>query len=132
MTMAPDAPPLPDWLAYLLADTSLLQAVFWVVAIGSLIALIVKLWPAIGKFVLIVNATAGLPAYIERADERHEDLAQKVTEIHHEVHFNNGTSVKDAAVRTESRVKRIERALGIDPDDTLDLTDPPHKRHEQE
>lgn len=131
MTRMSGTPPLPEWLTFLLADSSTLQVVFWIVAIGSLIALIVKLWPAIGKFVKIVDATAGLPAYIKRADARHEDLALKVSEIHHEVHFNNGTSVKDAAVRTESRVKRIERAMGIDPD-VLELTDPPRKRHEQE
>ena len=125
-------PDLPEWLIFFLSDTSLLQAVFWLAAIIALIAAVIKLWPAIGRFVVIVNATAGLPAYIERADNRHEDLARKVTEIHHEVHFNNGSSVKDAAVRTESRVKRIERALGIDPDDAFEFTDQPRKRPEQE
>lgn len=101
------APPLPDWLAFLLDDTSALQAVFWLVAICSLVGVIVKLWPAVAQFVAIVNATAGLPAYIARADTRAAALERQVGEIHHEVHFNNGTSVKDAVIRVEKGVRGL-------------------------
>lgn len=45
----------------------------------------------------VLDSVKGLPAFIERTDAR-------IGEIHHEVHFNNGTSVKDAAIRTEKAV----------------------------
>ena len=51
-------------------------------------------------------------------------IQMQVEEIHHEVRFNNGSSVKDAAVRTENKVeqltvlvKRIARQASI-ADDT--------------
>lgn len=47
-----------------------------------------------------MEAVRGLPAFIERTDER-------ISEIHHEVHFNNGSSVKDAAIRTELAVGEL-------------------------
>lgn len=103
----------PDWLKFLLADTSALQLVFWVIAIGTLVAVIVKLWPALSQFVQIINATAGLPEYIARADERHERLERKVDGIFHETHNNDGSSVKDA-------VDRIEKAINKEVKPTLE------------
>lgn len=92
---------MPEWLSFLLADTSALQLVFWFVAIGALVAVIVKLWPALSQFVTIMNAVTGLPDYITRADERTERLEQKVDGIYHETHKNDGSSVKDAVDRIE-------------------------------
>jgi len=60
---------MPEWLTFLLADTSALQLVFWFIAIGALIAVIVKLWPALTQLVTIVNSVTGLPAFIARTDE---------------------------------------------------------------
>lgn len=92
---------MPEWLEDLLADTTALQLVFWLVAIGSLIAAVVKLWPALSQFVTIMNAVTGLPDYISRADERTERLEAKVDGIYHETHKNDGSSVKDAVDRIE-------------------------------
>jgi len=88
---------MPEWLTFLLADTSALQLVFWVVAIFALIAVFVKLWPALSQFVTIMNAVTGLPQFIERTDQR-------IDEIHHEVHYNDGSSAKDAIKRVEEGV----------------------------
>lgn len=102
---------IPDWLADLLANTSALQLIFWIGAIAALIAVLVKLWPALTKMVTIINAVSGLPAFITRTDQTLQTQNQalagqdtKISEIHHEVHFNNGSSVKDAVIRVETGV----------------------------
>jgi len=92
---------MPEWLTFLLADTSALQLVFWFIAIGALIAVIVKLWPALTQLVTIVNSVTGLPAFIARTDETLLSHDVKIEAIHREVHYNNGTSVKDSQARTE-------------------------------
>lgn len=98
---------MPEWLTFLLADTSALQLVFWVVAIVALVAFIVKLWPALSQFVAIMNAVTGLPQFIERTDTR-------IDEIHHEVHYNDGTSAKDAIKRVEEGVAGLyEKVDGV-------------------
>lgn len=111
----------PDWLKFLLADTSALQLVFWLIAIGALIAVVVKLWKPLSQFVQIVNATAGLPEYIARADERHKRLEAKVDGIYHETHNNDGSSVKDAVDRIENSINNevkptLERLAKADDD----------------
>ena len=116
---SPDLPPVPDWVQYAVGNLTLLQVVFWVIAIITLIALILKLWPVVSKFVQIVNATAGLPKFIQEMearlvvdDTRHKALSKQVSEIHHEVHFNNGTSVKDGVRRIEQKLNdQIEPTL---------------------
>lgn len=100
----PEVTGVPDWLQVLLADTSALQLVFWIGAIGALIAVVVKVWPALSQFVEIINATAGLPDYIKRADDRHKRLESKVDGIYHETHNNDGSSVKDAVDRIEKSI----------------------------
>lgn len=49
----------------------------------------------------VLDSVKGLPAFIERTDAR-------IGEIHHEVHFNNGSSVKDSAIRTELAVRELK------------------------
>lgn len=92
---------MPEWLVFLLGDTSALQLVFWFIAIGALIAVIVKLWPALTQLVTIVNSVTGLPSFIARTDATLLSQDVKIEAIHHEVHYNNGTSVKDSQARTE-------------------------------
>ena len=92
---------MPEWLVFLLGDTSALQLVFWFIAIGALITVIVKLWPALTHLVTIVNSVTGLPVFIARTDETLLDQDVKIEAIHHEVQYNNGTSVKDSQARTE-------------------------------
>ena len=92
---------MPEWLTFLLADTSALQLVFWFIAIGALITVIVKLWPALTQLVTIVNSVTGLPSFIARTDATLLSQDVKIEAIHHEVNYNNGTSVKDSQARTE-------------------------------
>lgn len=95
---------IPEEVKTLLADTTALQLIFWIAALVALIGVVIKIWPALSKFVEIVNATAGLPAYIERQDARHKRLESKVDGIYHETHNNDGSSVKDAVDRIEKSI----------------------------
>ena len=104
-------PPVPSWVRYFLDDVVLLQTVFWLTAIVMILVLAVKLWPVLSKFVTIVNSTAGLPKFIDEMntrrtedDARHEKLARQVAEIHHEVNYNNGSSIKDGVRRIEGQI----------------------------
>lgn len=77
-----------------------------------------KGWPwlkAFAKAVIntaqIIDSVKGLPDFIERTDAANADVRatlagqdQKIAEIHHEVHYNNGSSVKDAVRRVETGV----------------------------
>lgn len=102
----------PSWLVALLESVSVWDAVL---GLGVVVAAVVfvkkRAWRGIVAFARgIVNsaellaAVQGLPAYIARADERHERLEEKVDGIFHETHNNDGSSVKDA-------VDRIERSI---------------------
>lgn len=104
--MTPEESPLPDWIDRLLGEMSALQMLFWLIAVIALVAAIVKVWPALSQFVTIVNATAGLPDYIARADERHKRLEDKVDGIYHETHNNDGSSIKDSVDRIETSINR--------------------------
>ena len=84
---------LPDWAEQFLSDVSALQLLAWVVGLGLLVTVVVKLWPFISNAVAIVDALVKLPA-----------LAVKVKQIHHETHTNDGSSIKDAVARVEEGV----------------------------
>lgn len=87
---------MPDW-EVLLGDITLLQAVLWIVAAAVFIGVVVKLWPFVRNAVAIVDALVALPA-----------MAKQVKSIHHELHPNGGTSMKDALGRVEKGVERLD------------------------
>lgn len=95
---------MPEWLKAILGDTSAVQLVFWIIAVFALVAFLIKMWPVFTKAVQIINAVSGLPSFIERTDKTLAGQDSKIAEIHHEVHFNNGSSVKDAVTRVEKGV----------------------------
>jgi hypothetical protein len=95
---------MPEPVADFLGDVTVLQAVIWIAIAVTLIVGLVKLWPIVRKAVKLTDSLATLPDFIERTDKA-------IAEIHHEVHYNNGSSVKDAQRRTEQAVERIE--LGV-------------------
>lgn len=105
-------PESPSWLVDVLEGVSVWDAILAVVALVAAVVFVKKrAWQGIVAFARgIVNsaellaAVQGLPAYIARADERHERLEEKVDGIFHETHNNDGSSVKDA-------VDRIERSI---------------------
>lgn len=99
---------LEDWLKQVGAWNFVLYVLIFAALVWTVDRFIRRGWPAVKRFVnalvhfvQIVDAVAGLPDFIARTDK-------SVGEIHHEVHFNNGSSVKDSAARTEAAVGRIE------------------------
>ena len=110
-----------DWIAFW--DTvSVLQVVGWILGGLGIIAFIVKGWPTFRRFIAFIDALLSLPAFIARTDETLEVHTAKIAEIHHEVNYNNGSSVKDAVARVEIGI----RSLHVKVDDqktTLEAAD---------
>jgi hypothetical protein len=95
---------MPEWLEQFLGDVTLLQALAWVAIAAALIAAVVKLWPVLRKAIKLTDSLADLPDFMEQTKTQ-------LAEIHHEVHYNNGSSVKDAQRRTEAAVARVEEGV---------------------
>lgn len=95
---------MPEWLEQFLGDVTLLQALAWVAIASALIAAVVKLWPVLRKAIKLTDSLADLPDFMEQTKTQ-------LAEIHHEVHYNNGSSVKDAQRRTEQAVARVEEGV---------------------
>lgn len=123
---------MPDWLQDTLADTTALQLIFWVIAVGGLIGLLIKFWPLFRNSVAVINSVLALAEFmvettatLERQDEAlisqdakikeiyvgQEVQKTKIEEIHHETHANNGSSLKDGMKRVELSGRRIERRV---------------------
>lgn len=133
----------PQWLVDFLDGISLWDALLWLGLIVAAAAFVYKKgWRsvvAIARGIInaaeILASVQGLPAYIERADqraaaadERHDRLEGKVDAIYHETHNNDGTSIKDATDRIEigvkglyDRVDTVERKIAAlsDADDQI-------------
>lgn len=89
-------------------EISVLQAAGWVVAAFAVLLFVVKAWPFIRNTFRILDALAQLPDFMERTDDALkatkdtlEAQTKTIDEIHHEVNYNNGSSVKDAIHRLE-------------------------------
>lgn len=104
----------------------------WLLAVAAIIGFIVgaikgipPAWRFVTRFVSTVNDLAELPTELAEMKtfrqetkltlaqqnvtlaKQNTTLAsqdQKIAEIHHETHFNNGSSIKDATVRIETGV----------------------------
>lgn len=112
----------PSWLVTWLEGVSVWDAVLWVVGAVALIVFIQKKgWRSVLAFARAILATAEvidhvreLPTFIARTDETHGQIQAtlaeqdlKIAEIHHEVNYNNGSSVKDGVARVEAGVKGL-------------------------
>jgi hypothetical protein len=98
------------WLEFW--DTvSVLQIVGWILGFLGIAAFLVKGWPTFKKLVAFLDALFSLPAFIARTDHTLRQQDVKIDAIHHEVNFNTGTSVKDAVIRAENAIERVE--LGV-------------------
>lgn len=100
-----------EQLEALLGDLSAVQVGFWIVAAILLIAAIVRLWPWITKSIKTIDALAGLPDFMRRTEQFMKRTEARVEEIHHEVQFNNGSSVKDAVKRVETGMVGLHTKL---------------------
>ena len=92
-------------------SVSLWQVIGWIGAAVGTWLFVWKGWPwlrktatAVVHFAQIVDAVQELPAFIERTDKTLKAQDSAIADIHHEVHFNNGSSVKDGVSRLESGV----------------------------
>ena len=93
--------------------------------IGAIIAglyvstrFLVRFWPWLKKVIAFVEALGKLPVFMSETNktmaEQSKTMAEqsrRLADIHHEVHYNNGTSVKDAMDRVELGVKGIYHRL---------------------
>ena len=91
------------WLVWLIDAGVIVSALTAIIRFGP------PAWRTASRFVATINALAELPeALIEQADFRLRTTATlaaqdvKIEEIHHEVNYNNGSSVKDAIERIEN------------------------------
>lgn len=107
---------MPDWEA-LFGGTTLVQAILWLVAVGLLIGLLIKLWPFIKNAVAIVDALVQLPALLKQVAA----MKDQVAAIHHETHRNDGSSIKDSTVRIEQSLEGVHGRLDAVEGDTKEI-----------
>jgi hypothetical protein len=109
---------VPDWFADWSKAVSLFDILIWVFGVVAVIFVVRwvvrKGWPwlmgfakAIINTAQIIDSVKDLPDFIERTDKTLEAQDTKIGEIHHEVHYNNGSSVKDAVHRVETGVSGL-------------------------
>ena len=94
---------MPAWLEDLLAGVSAWQALLWIAAVVLLVGVVVKLWPFVRNAVQIVDALVKLPSLTGQVTS----LVDQVSDIHHETHNNQGTSIKDSVDRIEQSLKGV-------------------------
>jgi len=96
-------------------QVSVAQAAVWIVGVFAVFFFVVRAWPFIRNFFDIIDALSTLPAFIKKANDgldRINKVEEKIDEIHHEVQYNNGSSVKDAISRVEKGVAGLHVKVG--------------------
>ena len=108
-------------------SVSLWQVIGWIGAAVGTWLFVWKGWPwlrktatAVVHFAQIVDAVQELPAFIERTDKTLKAQDSAIADIHHEVHFNNGSSVKDGVSRLESGVADLSLKVAEVAEDLAD------------
>ena len=108
-------------------SVSLWQLVGWAAGAVAVALFFWKGWPwlrktatAIVHFAQIVDAVQGLPDFIDRTDntleKQNKTLAaqnKQIADIHHEVHYNNGSSVKDGVQRVETGLAGLHVEVAV-------------------
>lgn len=141
-----------DWFIYLFGNTPFLPVAITLGVIVLLGVVAYRVWPVVKRGVGTLTALEKLPAFIEKQEEfiqnttetlqkQDESLAAqdvKIEQIHHEVNYNNGSSVKDGVERVEEGVAGLYVAhndlraqLGLPPIETeapVLVKKPPRKR----
>jgi len=72
---------------------------------------LIRFWPWLKKVIAFFDALAQLPVFMVDTNKTMAEQNVKLADIHHEVHYNNGTSVKDSMERVELGVKGIYHRL---------------------
>lgn len=119
---------MPTWDEFW-ESVSVAQAAVWIVGIAVVITFIVKGWPKIRALVRLVDALGVLPKFMVDTTATLLEQDKKIADIHHEVHYNNGTSVKDALARVELGVKGIYTRLDSADQDRRELREDLEQTH---
>src|SRR5699024_6781525 len=75
-----------------------------------LIFVFVKLWPWLQKMVKVVDDLQKLPDFYNLVKTALTDIVADLRNIRKEVNFNDGSSIKDALQRIETRLDTAENA----------------------
>lgn len=102
-------------------NVSVLQLAGWILGMFAVGAFLYKAWPVITRFVTTINALGDLPRFMVATSATLHDQDEKIEQIHHEVNYNNGSSVKDAVRRVEDGVKGIYGRLDSADTDRAEL-----------
>lgn len=106
----------PEWLVAWAQTVNLWDILLGIAGIvGAIVGgrlFVSKAWPWLRNFAQAILSTAqlidsvkGLPAFIERTDAA-------ISQIHHELHPNSGTSLNDSTRRTEAAVADLQGQIG--------------------
>ena len=109
-----------DWTTFW-DSISVLQLVGWIVGIIAVLVFAYKAWPVLRGFVKLVENLQSLPTFMNDTTATLKAQDAQIGDIHHEVKYNNGSSVKDAIRRVESGVKGIYARLDSADQDREDL-----------
>lgn len=91
---------MTEFWSALVESVGAVQVVGVIVAIIIALVLIMKIWPTLSALVKITDSIKDLPAFMETT-------TRQVQDIHHETHYNNGSSIKDSSKRTERALETV-------------------------
>lgn len=91
---------MTEFWSALVESVGAIQIVGVLVAIIIALVLIMKVWPTLSALVKITDSIKALPEFMETT-------TRKVQDIHHETHYNNGSSIKDSSKRTERALETV-------------------------
>jgi len=105
--------PIFDWTAFgAVSGVQTLATISAIIAgLYVLTRFLIRFWPWLKKVIRFFDALAELPVFMVDTNKTMAEQNVKLADIHHEVHYNNGTSVKDAMDRVELGVKGIYHRL---------------------
>lgn len=103
------------------SSISVFTAAAWVIGFLAVVGFLVKSWPKIRAFVKIMDSLAALPQFMADTTKTLASQDTKIGDIHHEVRYNNGTSVKDGLDRVEKGVAAINIRLDTADKDRKEL-----------
>lgn len=104
----------PVWFVEWAESVSFWTVLLWVVGVVGVVVWLVKVkpWEGVVAFAHgilhwadVAASVQGLREFMTRTDEALARQDTQIAEIHHEVHYNNGSSVKDSQKRTEDMIR---------------------------
>lgn len=106
-----------DWQGFL-ESINLFQIAVVIVALYVISRLLMRFWPWLRKLMALTEALGKLPTFMAATTETLASQNVKIDVVHHELSYNNETSVKDALRRVELGVKGLyDRADAADKSD---------------